>query len=334
MKKLFFFLAALMLSFTAHAAIINAHPNGGEDGVLTWFIGQAAEGDTVLLADGEYIQTYSVDVQTPGIVIKAAEGAKPIIKAESYFKIHKTTIWEGITFDGQNTGEHGLVIRGTDAKNLILKDCEIKNYPKCLVYCDGSYHVDSLIINNCLLHDAGRVAVYVVASTLADNVHGCDYFEMTNSTVYNINSTDYSAGTIDIRSNANASQTDNVVLVDHCTFYNCKAPNTDYGTVKVGCTATISNTIIAAPESQGTYRAIHASDNSNAKAINCLTYNYEKDNGGIRSAVTQIDCKLNENPLFVNPIASDFNLQPGSPAIGAATDGTNLGDPRWKVAAA
>lgn len=326
MKKIFFFLAALTLSFTAQAAIINAHPNGGEDGVLTWFIGQAAEGDTVLLADGEYIQTYSVDVQTPGIVIKAAEGAKPIIKAESYFKIHKTTIWEGITFDGLNKGEHALVFRGTNAKNLILRDCEIKNYPKCLVYCDDGYHVDSLIIDNCLLHDAGRVAVYVAASSLADNVHGCDYFKMTNSTVYEINSTGYGAGVIDIRTNGSQQGDYTEVIIDHVTMYNAKSTG-DYGAIASykSTDVKISNTIVMNPEVYTSYSfRIYG-----GVVDNCLSYNCAG-----KSGATYNNCIEGKDPLFVNPAQGDFNLQPGSPAIDAATDGTNLGDPRWKVAAA
>ena len=41
MKKLFFFLAAITVAFTANAKVINGTPNPGEDGLLDWWVNGA-----------------------------------------------------------------------------------------------------------------------------------------------------------------------------------------------------------------------------------------------------------------------------------------------------
>ena len=308
-------------------------------GSLPWIVNNAASnlqpGDTLVLADGQYTLS-TIKFIKENVVVMAAEGATPeIISASEWanLEISANTTFDGITFNGNNVAQYLISIQDstTMKTKLVLQNCELKNWKQWAISNQYSKNVvvDSLIIDNCLFHDGTNSAVYF-SENAPEGKHACQDLKITNSTFYNIgNASSYA--TVYSLSNANAVDVKNDVTVDHCTFYNCQAKNTDHGAVRVSCAATISNTIIVAPESQGTYRAIYAADNSNAQAINCLTFNYEKDNGGIRSAASKTDCYLNTDPLFVDAANNNFMLQANSPAIGKATDGTNLGDPRWGV---
>lgn len=208
MKKSILFLATLLLSFTAQAAVVNAHPNGGEDGVLSWFFAQAAAGDTVLLADGEYVQSYSLDLKTDDLVIMAAEGAKPVIKASSYLKIHATTTFKGITFDGLNTATYAVGSRGTEEKNLTLKNCEFKNFKESNICIYENTTLTTLDIDSCVFDGTSTtpVAIYgqgiVTQTTIQDS-------EFKNYTEYCIYANDYYGARFD------------KLTIDNCLFHDC-----------------------------------------------------------------------------------------------------------------
>ena len=332
MKKLFFFLAALTLSFTAHAKVVECSPNTN---AISWWLTQ---GDTLVLADGLYEEAYSIDFDKPGVCVKAAEGAKPVIAFTgewTAFEVSALTTFDGITFDGRNVANY--IIAALDSTtlttDLIIKNCEFKNWTHWAIshQYEKNVSVNSIVIDNCLFHDGKNSAVYFSANA-PEGKHACQDLKITNSTFYNIGDATSAYTTVYSLSNANATSAQKVT-VDYCTFYNCQAKNTDHAAVRVTCAATISNTIIAVPESQSTYRAIHASDGSNAQAINCLTYNYEKDNGGIRSGATQTNCQLNVDPKFVGADNGNFALAEDSPALTAGTDGKAIGDPRWNAPA-
>ena len=240
--------------------------------------------------------------------------------------IHATTKFVGLAFDGQGSAEHGFAVKENTAKNLILQDCEVSNYVKNLVYVDGTHHVDSLVIDNCLLHHSGRVAVYVAASSLMDGetpIHGCNYFQLTNSTVYEINSTDYEAGAIDIRTNGNKQGMYTEIVVDHVTIYNAKSPG-DYGAIASykSENVKISNTIVV-NDAEYTYYSFRVYGAS--QVSNCLSYNCSG-----KSGAQYANCLPdNTDPQFVDAANGDFTLAEGSPALTAGTDGKAIGDPRW-----
>lgn len=325
MKKIYFFLAALMLSFTAQATIVECNPGTNN---LSWYLTQ---GDTLVLADGLYEEAYSIDFNKPGACVKAAEGAKPVIKLTGEWtalEVTATTTFDGITFDAGNVAQYIIATLDstTFETDLTIKNCEFKNWNHWAIshYYQKNVSVNSVVIDNCLFHDAKNSVVYF-SENAPEGKNVCQDLKITNSTFYNIG--DASAYTTVYCVGGNAVDAQKVT-VDYCTFYNCQAKNTDHAAVRVTCAATISNSIFVSPESQSSYRAIHASDGSGAQANNCLTYNYGASKNGIRSACTQTNCIV-KDPLFVDAANGNFALAEGSPAIGAGTDGSNLGDPRW-----
>lgn len=324
MKKIYFFLAALTLTFTAQAAVINAHPNGGEANVLSWFLSQANAGDTILLADGEYIQPSSLSFDKEGLVVKAAEGAKPIIALTdeggwTTMKVDATTIFDGVTFDGKGVTKYPIFINGTAVKKAIILNGEFKNYLKYAISdpYGGGTHVDSLIINNCYFHDGGE-AVYISKYGL-EGQHGCNYCEIKNSTLYNLTTSDY-AGMIHVSSCGETTGVQNEVVIDHVTMYNYTGSGLGGIAIRKSSNLKISNSIIANPSEKSGFYAFYIYGGT---IDNTLYYNTNDDTDATHNAC------LNEDPKFVDAANGNLALAAGSPAIGAGTDGSNLGDPRW-----
>ena len=337
MKKLFFFLAAMVLSIAAQAAV-HYPTSGGEKQLRNAVRDLAGPGDTIVLADGVYEEPSDIAIEKEGLVIMAAEGAKPIVAIKGWATIQAKAsfIINGITFDGMNDAYYFIAIKGSGLYDITLKNCEFTGWKQWAIsnQYDAGFTVGKVLVDSCLFHDAPNSAIRF-SGDAPEGMHACQHLEVTNSTFNNIGNTTDANGTVCAISNANATDVENKVVVDHCTFYNCLAKSTDHAGIYVygakGDNVQISNNILALAEAGDKPRAIYSTESITAS--NCLTYNYTKDGTGIRSTVTPVNC-IHKDPLFLKPSAGDFNLQPGSPAIGAATDGTNLGDPRWKVAAA
>ncbi len=292
----------------------------------------AGAGDTIILADGEYIETLSLP-NNYDVVIKAAEGAHPVIKASGYFQ-HKANLYlEGIkfVFVGEDGNGYAVYSYENTHKNIVIENCEFTAYTKYVINCSSSTsHVDSCIINNCFFHDNDRAAVYFPASTLADNVHACDYLSITNTTIANITSSSISGyAIIDIRNNkaieAEADGTE--LVVDHVTMYNFPTGGNGGIMNYKSQNTTITNTIIANPAETEQYATYCYGGNIN----NVLVYNLTKGKQGHRQSggLPVIADTIYADPLFADAANLDFTLSENSPAIGAGTNGSTLGDPRW-----
>ena len=305
---------------------INVTPDQASS--LPWMIqsdeSNVKAGDTIVLAAGTY-ELSSFELRKEGLVIMAAENAEVKIatKEGEYLKIVATTTFDGITFDGSNVANYAIRSIGTSAKNLIVRNCKFTQYARYNIYGADGTHMDSLVVDNCIFSNSGA-AIYFPASTLADNVPGCSYAKVTNSTLYNIILNDYVAS-IDIQENNNAKQTGNTeVVIDHVTIYNFSSTAKSAIKVYKSGKTNITNSIVANPaESEMKSFMIY----DGAKVQNCLNFNSVGQ--WASNAYTDTICA---DPLFVDAANNDFMLQANSPAIGAGTDGSNLGDPRWGVA--
>lgn len=297
---------------------------------------KALDGDTIVMAAGTYLESNSNYIAFDGktVVVMAAEDAEVILQPQVRITIANggKATFQNIKIDASKIHaladwyEHVFYVEdATEGKELVLDGCEFYGFDvnNSAIYAGADKKLDVCSLNNCYFYNNDKSCVFFEGESLGE-------LSITNSTVANITATvtnSYNAGIIDVRSTAAK------VTVDHCTFYNCLLMNTDYAAITMKgpqkANVTISNNIFMLPEAIDGHRAIR----QDVGAANCMTFNYVKDNGGIHSSVVQTSCFLNTDPLFVDAANNNFKLKANSPAIGKATDGTNLGDPRWGVEA-
>ena len=241
MKKIFLFIAALILAFTAHATVVECSPNTN---AISWWLTQ---GDTLVLADGEYIEDYSITFDKPGVCVKAAEGAKPVIKLTGEwtdFSITATTTFDGITFDGGGVAKYFLATTGAESGTLTVVNCVFRNWAYWAIsnQFETAASVDAVIVDNCLFHD-GQGAAIRFSDKAPEGKHACNYLKVTNSTFYNIAEANYAA-VIQANSNGEATGEQNEVILDHITLYNFDASQLGAISMRKTSKLSITNSIL------------------------------------------------------------------------------------------
>ena len=328
MKKLFLLIPALVISMMMSATNIRVTTESYSSDVIRKALYYATV-DTIIVADGTYEESASNYLALDKNIVLVAEGDNAIIQTLVPFTISggvKATI-KGFKIDATYMTGYSHLIYSADASDnnlLYIDGCDIYGYTagKAIIASRGSNKLDSLIINDCKFYNhTTRSCVFL------ENTENKGLI-VTNSTFYNIatGTESFSAGILDDRS------TTAKVRVDHCTFYNVIAQNTNYAAVgKIKSSdAIVSNSIFMLPSNQDGIRAIR----DVATANNCLTYNYTYDsNWGIHSSVVKNNCIQLKDPAFINAASGDFHITDASPAHLVGSDNKSLGAKCWWPAA-
>ena len=336
MKKLFLLVPVLAFSLLANAAVKNITPTSPYDGHdnlrLALYYAHTQKFDTIILADGTYIENDNYLYMDTNMVIMAAEGAHPIIKMKTYAYIKNAANIKikGLKFDGSAQGSYDYYFRFYDDSHssLVMEDCELYDIKNYVFYGAGSTHTDSLIIHNSFFHNNTKNTVYFPKGTI-EGKHPCDKFAITNSTIANSSALTNYSSTIDIHPYNDAASAAVKVIVKNCTFYNNPTINSDHSAIRPYnlSDVTISNCIFAHPTAYDR----RATCCYGGAISNCLTYNLTYDasrHAHRQSGVTpSLTGNFTGNPLFVDAANNDFTMHNAS--VARREDGSIWGDPRW-----
>lgn len=298
-------------------------------------------GDTIMFVSdgGDYYSPAAVSLPSVPLVLMANPGAseKPVICAaygsSRLVKFSAGLTVNGLKFQGDGIATHpDSLAAGKEANpyglraakddsivqlgNIIFEDCVFSDLRLRGIHLDKKNHTDMLIVNNCIFRDIGECGIRGKEST-----RDIDYAKFTNSTFYKIGDEGiyltnvgnlevshctffFNDSTISGRSGGGVKATDDSVVVIRDNLF---VKQQEYGAKVYGPSPTVEYNL---------FWDIYSADNIVSADDSTLTFpifNFEAD------------------PIFKDTTAAnlDLALELNSPAVGVASDGSNLGDPRW-----
>ena len=270
---------------------------------------------------------------------------------------------EGVEFTMESDFDHGLPTRmfrnrAYKGVNWKFTDCLFRDASQAtmsitgvldsFMVADGSWHYDSLdyVDNDPFVVDGDTIAqsgLHGVLDTLIiDNCvfkdfllggpkinhkpgHGrgvFSYIQFTNNTVSNTDHHTISFAMRDVDEGSDNSLYGTAVI-DHNTIHGIAGGSKNAIQLKyVNSASTIMNTTISDVSNQ----VINIQESDSVKVDYCNWYN---SGSGPVQQWTDGGHNLQVDPLFADASANDFTLLTGSPLIGAGSDSSNIGDPRW-----
>ena len=303
------------------------HPEQGDE-ALGKAIRKAQAGDIIELAEGTYTLTKKAKI-TSNLTIRAAEGAKPIIRIAGEqntvigFEIGNDArlTLEGIAIRGDKDGEplakYCFTANKESASNysLVIDRCELSGF---LVTDGGALFkaykntfADSIIVRRCDIHDCYRG--FALAEEKEENgLYNAEVLLLENTVFHAITqwAVDYN------RLGNDESTTGGALLVNHCIFdeVNDREEQTilrQKGIKRVW----IANSLFMNSSAKWAVRLTGAGQ----QAENCNIYLCGKIGTQAGAHTTGI---MTAKPKFLK---KSYQAHPKSPLAGAATDGTNIG---------
>ena len=337
MRKLFLLIPLLAFALLANADVINVAPGNN---TIRYAIASSStkDGDVLVLAGGTYTDDNYIEFNK-SVEVRAAVGETPIVQLFTYIKVAegKDVTIKDVVFDGNGQGSYSYTIRQYNVHSLTLEGCEFRNMKNIVIYGPADSHTGSLTVNNCYFHNNQKQAIFFEAST-TEGTETCDELTVTNSTFANTTALTDWRSIIEARPFSTASSTTSdaiKVVIDHCTFYNNPCVDSGHANIRTHYLSdvTVSNCVFMHP-TELAQRAVYC--DCGGTVSNCLTYNFTKDpeRAGIAYGCTVTNC-TSADPLFTDAANGDFSYAGNwvtmsfSPARGAATNGSDLGDPRW-----
>ncbi len=316
---------------------------------LYQMVQDAEDGATIIIATGLHdAQDVGIDVNK-SITIKGAEGPEKPLVYISQFDLLGTDInfaVEGIEFSGATlvdslTGEEdtetlassyliNLADGHTSSGNLVIRDCEVRNFDRSAIRGDRSANTaDSIIIDNSILHDfrgGGDYGPFRFKDDITFNA-----FVIKNSTIY-----DFLDKLVDCQDILDGTVMD--VRVENCTFYAWGGgkdaqylfdiqDDTDARLYINSCIFGKTNNELVS------VRAFRFQDDAYAEITNTvMAPDFIVDTVGAYDRVDWDKDEWNEvdlDPEFEYPDTGNFTLPEESPLRQMSPTGGPIGDPRW-----
>ena len=181
--------------------------------------------------------------------------------------------------------------------------------------------LDTLIIDNCVFNNflGGGPKINHKPG------HGRGVFSYTQFTNNTVNNTDHHTISIAMRdvNEGSVNSLYGTAVINHNTIHGIAGGSKNAIQLKyVNSASTIMNTTLTDVSNQ----VINIQESDSVLVDYCYWYN-----SGSEPVQQWTDGghNLQVDPLFADASANDFTLLTGSPLIGAGSDGSNIGDPRW-----
>ena len=319
MKRLVLFVT-LVCTAVLQAATISVSPGSG---TLKNAVTNAAAGDVLVLADGEYTESTNIK-PTVALTIQAAEGAKPVLRMSGRFEASADITLQNLKL--QCSAEAVRMVPGSSPYNLTVKDCELSGCPSYYIRVYNTDqevpYINAVTMDNCLFKmGTGE------ANSAKGFYAGAATKQLKSLIVRNSTFDGGANGTgrfIYVSPGSNVEALEGTMEIDHCTFYNS---NDNRGVYPANLdNSHITNCIFMNAEERSDANSF-AVYGSNSYVRNCIGHNAPVKVG---TGGSQANCSV-LNPYFVDPANGNFQLFANSPAINAGTDGSTIGDPRWGV---